>query len=157
MSKALDIDLLKYQDELVLKKMDGATKIFDPIRNNYFVKGPEEIVRQLVVLYLIREKNYNKNHIAIEKMLRVNGLQKRFDILIYDQETAPFFLVECKAPQVPITEETFRQIAAYNLALQVRYLLVTNGISTYCCEMDYQQQSFEFMDEVPSFAGRYSD
>ena len=91
---------------------------------------------------------------AVEKMLTVNGLVKRFDILIYDEHTAPFFLVECKAPSVRVSEDTFRQIAAYNLSLQVKYLLVTNGINSYCCEMDYQKQSFEFLQEVPSFAGQ---
>lgn len=153
MTNSLNIDFLKFQEELVFKKMEGAVKIYDPVRNNYFVNGPEEVVRQLVIQYLIKERQYNKNRMAIEKMLRVNGLQKRFDILVYDKNTMPFLLVECKAPTVPITEDVFRQIAAYNTSLQVNFLLVTNGINSYCCEMDYQQQSFEFIGEVPSFAG----
>ena len=152
MSKALQIDFLKYQDQLVFKKIEGQVKVFDPIRNKFLVKGPEEIVRQLVILFLIKEKKYNKNRMAVEKMLKVNNRRKRFDILVYDEHTEPLVLVECKAPTVPISEDTFRQIAAYNLPLHTKYLLVTNGILSYCCAMDYQQQSFEFLDEVPSFA-----
>ena len=154
MIEPLQIDFLKYHDLLVFKKMDGTIKVYDSVRKRYFVKGPEEIVRQLVVHYLTKEKYYNKNRIAVEKMLLVNGLRKRFDILVYDETTTPYFLVECKAPHVPVTEDTFRQIASYNMSLQVNYLLVTNGIITYCCEMDYQQQSFDFLKEVPSFAGK---
>ena len=152
MTKSLRLNLLKYQNDLLLKKKEGVVKVFDPIRNKYLVRGPEEIVRQLMIQYLIKEKKYNKNRMAVEKMLKVNGLSKRFDILVYDRNTQPFVLVECKAPAVPISEETFRQIAVYNLSLKVKYLLVTNGIDSYCCEMDYEKQSFEFLDEVPSFA-----
>ena len=84
--------------------------------------------------------------------MKINDRLKRFDILVYDENTKPQLLVECKAPNVKLTEDTFHQIANYNLALQVRYLLVTNGIDSYCCEMDYLKQSFEFLPEVPSFA-----
>ena len=151
MQKSLNINFLKYQEKLAFRKEEGKLKIYDPIRKKYFIKTPEEIVRQLVVQYLILDKNFNKNKISVERMLKVNGLPKRFDILIYDEKTKPHLLVECKAPSVKLTQDTFRQIANYNLPLQVKFLLVTNGITTYCCEMDYEKQSFEFMTEVPSY------
>ena len=151
MSRNIQIDFLQYQDGLVIKKVDGVERIYDPIRNGYFVKEPEEVVRQLVLLYLLKKKAFSKNKIAVEKMLVVNERRKRFDILVYNNDTNPFLLVECKAPSVVITDDTFRQISAYNLALKVKYLFVTNGLNSYCCEMDYQQQSFEFIHEVPSF------
>jgi hypothetical protein len=112
---------------------------------------PEELVRQLVVQYLILEKGYSKNRIALEKALRVNTLEKRCDILIYDLEMKPFLLVECKAPEVKISQEVFRQIAWYNMPLKVPYLMVTNGITTYCCEMDYTLETFRFLPEVPAY------
>lgn len=152
MTQDLAIDFLKYQEQLKVKKVDGVVKVFDPIRRKYLVKGPEEIVRQLVIQYLIQEKEYVKNRMAVEKMLKINERIKRFDILVYDENTNPLLLVECKAPNVKVTEDTFHQIANYNLALKVKYLLVTNGIKTYCCQMDYLTQSFEFLHEVPSFA-----
>ena len=151
MSRDIQIDFLQYQDELVFKKIDGVIKIFDPIRKKYFVKEPEEIVRQLVLLYLMKEKGVSKNKLAVEKMLVVNERRKRFDILVYNDDTVPYLLVECKAPSVAITDDTFRQISAYNIALKVKYLFVTNGVHSYCCELDYEQQSFEFINEVPSF------
>ncbi|HHM20694.1 MAG TPA: type I restriction enzyme HsdR N-terminal domain-containing protein [Bacteroidetes bacterium] len=152
MTQPLSIDFLKYKNELVFIKQNGEVKLFDPVRKKYLVKGPEEVVRQLVLLFLIKEKKYSKNRMAVEKMLKVNGRPKRFDILVYDTDTMPLMLVECKAPNVPVTEDVFRQIATYNLPLRVKYLLVTNGLHSYCCKMDYLRQSFEFLDEVPSFA-----
>ena len=110
--------------------------IHDPIRRKYLVQTPEETVRQLTVQYLIEEKGYPQNRISVEKALKVNELTKRFDILVFERAMKPFLLVECKAPNIPISQDTFRQIAIYNMPLSVRFLMVTNGNDTYCCEMD---------------------
>ncbi len=129
--------------------------VFDPIRRKWLVIQPEELVRLLTIEYLIDDRKFNSNHIAVEKLLIVNERRKRCDILVYANDNAgklnPWLLIECKAPSVPVSEATFRQIASYNLPLKVRYLLVTNGRQTYCCEMDYERESFEFLNEVPSF------
>jgi len=148
---SLKLNILRYKPGLKLKKTQGVIQIFDPIRNRFFVQTPEEVVRQLTIQYLLTEKDYLKSLISVERQLVINERRRRFDILVYDRDTKPYLLIECKAPSVPISEDTFRQIANYNLALQVKYLLVTNGINAYCCEMDYDQQSFEFLEEVPSF------
>lgn len=147
----IPIDFLSYKTQLKLKIEKDRRYIFDPIRQKYLVLFPEELVRQLVLLYLIQEKKYNKNRIKIEKTLQVNQRTKRCDILIYDQAVKPLLLVECKAPQVKITQATFEQIAWYNMPLQVQYLMVTNGVSTYCCAMDYEQQTYHFLAEIPKF------
>jgi hypothetical protein len=78
-------------------------------------------------------------------------MAKRCDILAFQKDMQPFMLVECKAPQVPISQDTFRQIAIYNLPLRVPYLMVTNGRQTYCCEMDYNNNGFTFLQEVPHY------
>jgi hypothetical protein len=145
----IDVNFTKYHESLKTKKEGEKTFIFDPIRNKYLVLEPEEHVRQLVVQYLIHEKNFPKTRIKIEKGLKVNTLAKRCDILIYNQNMNPVFLVECKSHKVPINAKTFEQIARYNLTFQVQYLLVTNGVTAYCCKMDYKQQSFSFLDEIP--------
>ncbi|GJM31363.1 MAG: restriction endonuclease subunit R [Saprospiraceae bacterium] len=119
------------------------------------VLQPEELVRQLVVQYLLSEKGFNQNRIALERGLTVNGLAKRCDILIYNQAMNPFLLVECKAPSVKITQEVFRQIAIYNLPLNVPFLLVTNGVDTYCCEMDYDQRTFKFLAAIPDYPSSF--
>ena len=101
------------------------------------------------MIYFVKEKKYSQARIAVEKALIINELNRRFDILIYDKNAEPYLLVECKAPEVKISQTTFEQIAQYNLELKVPYLLVTNGITTYCCKMDYENQSYEFLEKIP--------
>lgn len=145
----ITLDLLSFQPFLKIKNENGKQYLFCPIRKKHLVLQPEELVRQLLLVYLIENKGYTKPRIAVEKSLTINELYRRFDILIYDKNTNPFLLIECKAPEVKITQSTFEQIAQYNLALRVPYLLVTNGISTYCCKMDYKNESYEFIQEIP--------
>ncbi|MBK9012737.1 MAG: type I restriction enzyme HsdR N-terminal domain-containing protein [Saprospiraceae bacterium] len=145
------IDLLKYQSILNLHKQDGQAFIYDPIRKKFLVQTPEEVVRQLFLEYLKVEKNYPKNRIRTEKVLKVNELTKRCDILAYDWDMQPHLLVECKSPNVTITEATLRQVAAYNMPLRVRYLVLTNGLTNWCCEMDYDNASWQFLDTIPFF------
>lgn len=145
----IELDLTVWEKALRLKREAGVSYLLDPIRSKWLVLQPEEIVRQLMVQYLIGEKNYNKNRIRLEQGLLVNGLSKRCDILIYDNDIKPFLLVECKSPKVPISQATFEQIANYNLPLQVKYLVVTNGPATFCCEMDYENRSFRFLSAIP--------
>jgi len=147
----IEIDFSKYKNRLKIKRQGRKRYLFDPIRQKFLVLTPEELVRQLVILHLIEEKKCNRNRIAIEKTLKVNQLVKRCDILVYDREMKPFLLVECKAATVAISQKTFRQIAWYNLPLKVDYLLVTNGLETFCCEMDYEGKSFRFLEEIPEF------
>ncbi|MFT5167237.1 MAG: hypothetical protein ACI8P3_002474 [Saprospiraceae bacterium] len=145
----IEIDFTIFKAQLQLKKEGGKTLIFDPIRKKYLILLPEELIRQLVLQYLLLDRKFNKNLIRSEQGLTVNELNKRCDILIYDKDFSPFLLVECKSSKVKITQKTFEQIARYNLPLKVKYLLVTNGIQSFCCEMDYQAQSYLFLENVP--------
>ena len=111
-----------------LKKTDDKLWIFDLIRRKYVVLQPEEWVRQHVVHFLIEEKGYPKSLINVEKKLSVNGLTKRYDVVVYSKKGVVLLVVECKAPNVTITQQTFDQIARYNLSLNAQYLMVTNGI-----------------------------
>lgn len=147
----LDLDLLQYQTRLVIKTIDGKRHIWDPIRKKNLVLTPEEHVRQLVVCYFLEHKNVSKNRIALERALKVNKMTKRWDLLIYEQHLSPWLLVECKAPDVNISQAVFEQISIYNLQLRVPYLMVTNGRHTYCCEMDYKGETFKFLETVPDF------
>ena len=81
----IELDLLQYQSQLQLKVLDGKRMVFDPIRKKWLILSPEELVRQLLVIFLINEKGYNKNRIALEKALKVNGMLRRWDILIYNE------------------------------------------------------------------------
>ncbi|EHG98740.1 hypothetical protein HMPREF9441_03410, partial [Paraprevotella clara YIT 11840] len=111
--------------EFRTKKADGKWWIYDIIRRKYVVLQPEEWVRQHVLHFLIEEKGYPKSLINVEKALTVNELTKRYDVVIYTRRGDIFLVVECKAPNVSITQDTFDQIARYNLALKSTYLMVT--------------------------------
>ena len=88
---------------------------------------------------------------AIETGLKYNRLQKRSDVVIYNTSGKPFVIVECKAPEVKVTQDTFDQIAQYNFTLKVKYLIVTNGINHFCCEMDYEKEGYTFLKEIPTY------
>ena len=145
----LDLDLLRYKDQLQIRRDDGKSFIFDPVRKKWLVLQPEEMVRQLVRCYLTEERGYRKTRLSMERGIQVNSLQRRFDLLAYDAAVEPFLLIECKAPKVKIGPAVFEQAAWYNTQLRVPYLMVTNGMDTYCCAMDYDQRNFTFLDTVP--------
>ena len=113
--------------------------------------SPEEWVRQHFVNYLIETKNFPESRIAVEFSLKYNELIRRPDIVYYDNELKPQLIVECKAPEVKITQSTFDQIARYNSALKVSYLVVTNGMQHFCCKMEYAPERYSFLKEVPHF------
>ncbi|MCW8897478.1 MAG: type I restriction enzyme HsdR N-terminal domain-containing protein [Flavobacteriales bacterium] len=134
-----------------VKREHDKEYIFDVIRKKYLVLTPEEWVRQHVVSFLINHKHFPKSFIVIEKGLVYNEMQKRADVLIYSQQLQPLFLVECKAPHIKISEATFEQIARYNMVFKVPYLLVTNGMSHYCCKIDFEKESYTFLEDIPDY------
>lgn len=134
-----------------IKTRENKTLIFDIIRKKYVVLTPEEWVRQHCVWFLIYEKNYPKSLINLEKQFTLNHRRKRTDIVCYSSSGNPLLIVECKAPSIQISQETFDQIAKYNLQLNSKYLLVTNGVHHYCCQMDHVRKRFNFLKEVPAF------
>ena len=134
-----------------LKSNEKQTLIFDNLRKKYFVLTPEEWVRQHFVQFLIEEKKYPVSLIALEKQLVVNNLKKRTDIVIYNKLGVPDIIVECKAPHIKISQDTFDQIARYNLKLKAKYLIVTNGIEHYFCRMDFENETYIFLNDIPKY------
>jgi hypothetical protein len=132
-----------------LKQQGNRTQIFDAIRKKYVVLTPEEWVRQNFLQYLIQEKKFPASLIAVEAGLKYNQLQKRMDVLVYDKQGNPYLMVECKAPEVKITQDVFDQIARYNMVFKVKYLVVTNGLNHFCCEMDYTTNSYSYLENIP--------
>lgn len=128
---------------------NNKTYIFDEFRKKWVTLTPEEWVRQNFLLYLHKEKEFPKSLIAVEVSIKSNQLEKRCDIVVYNRNGAPEIIVECKATSVKISQDVFDQIASYNIALQVKYLIVTNGINHYCCEMNYSENSYKFVKEIP--------
>lgn len=133
-------------------KQEGErTYIFDAIRKKYLVLTPEEWVRQNFIQYLINEKQFPASLIAIEAGLKYNQLQKRLDVLVYNRQGAPHLIIECKAPEVKITQDVFDQVARYNFVFKAKYLVVTNGLQHFCCEMNYDENSFRYIEQIPVF------
>ena len=134
-----------------LKNSENKTHIFDDIRKKFVVLQPEEWVRQHCIKFLIEDKGYPISLINVEKTLLLNGLRKRYDIVVYNRDGSIFLIVECKSPKVKIDQSTFDQIARYNLSLQADYLMLTNGMDHYCCFIDFQNKSYSFLKEIPKF------
>lgn len=133
------------------KNSENKVAIFDEIRKKFVVLTPEEWVRQHVVQYLLLEKKYPKSLINVEKLVKVNGLNKRYDIVVFQPNGEIFLLIECKAPEVAISQQTFDQIARYNLKLNAQYLMVTNGLNHYFCQMDFENEQYVFLKEAPEY------
>lgn len=135
------------------KNRENKIYIFDVVRKKFVVVQPEEWVRQHVVNYLLKDKNYPLGHINVEKQLLVNRIKKRYDVVVFDPQGGIEILVECKSPQINITQDVFDQIARYNLQLRARYLMVTNGLDNYYCKMDFEKEQYTFLGDIP----RYND
>ena len=133
------------------KNSENKVSIFDEIRKKFIILTPEEWVRQHVVRYLLEEKKYPKSLINVEKVLSVNGLRKRYDIVVFNPDGSIFVLVECKAPEIKTAQATFDQIARYNLALKAQFLMVTNGHNHYFCQMDFENEKYDFLKELPDY------
>ncbi len=131
------------------KSSENKLSVFDEIRKKFVLLTPEEWVRQHVVQFLLQHKNYPKSLINVEKVIKVNDLTKRYDVVVYNTDGSIFLLVECKAPSVVITQETFNQIARYNLVLKAEHLMVTNGLNHYFCQMDFKEQKYIFLEDLP--------
>lgn len=134
-----------------VKKIEGRLFIFDRLRRKFVALTPEEWVRQHFVNYLVIEKGYPLSLMANEMQINLNNRIKRCDSVIYDQRLQPLMIIEYKSPEVNITQEVFDQIARYNIVLKVDYLVVSNGLCHYCCRIDYDNQLFEYLPEIPQY------
>ena len=133
------------------KNSENKVSIFDEIRKKFIILTPEEWVRQHVVHFLLEEKKYPKSLINVEKVLIVNGLRKRYDVVVFNPDGSIFVLVECKATEIKTAQATFDQIARYNLALKAQFLMVTNGHNHYFCQMDFENEKYAFLKELPDY------
>lgn len=137
--------------DLKIKSKENKLFIFDPFRKKDIVLTPEEWVRQHFASYLTVYKKYPVSLTALEKELLLNNTKKRTDIVIYNTMGLPEIIVECKAPSVKISQGTFDQIARYNLKLKAKYLIVTNGLEHYFCQMDFENKQYVFLKDIPNY------
>ncbi len=134
-----------------IKEQHGKKLIFDEFRRRWVMLTPEEWVRQNFARYLTEIKHYPSTLMALERSLRINQHDFRTDIVLFSRSGTPLVVIECKAPEVKISQQVFDQIARYNLELRVDYLIVTNGLTHYCCRFDQGLQTYTFLQEIPDY------
>lgn len=132
------------------KNTENKPSIFDRIRKKFVALTPEEWVRQHVIHFLIENQGISEVRINVEKQLKLHGTIKRYDIVVFNRDGSIFLIVECKAPEIAISQETFDQIARYNKVADAAYLMVTNGLEHYYCAMDYKAERYIFLQDFPS-------
>lgn len=134
-----------------IKNINNIRSIYDIVRGKYVALTPEEWVRQHFVHFLIEHKGYPKTLMANEIQLAIGNKKLRCDSVLYDRTLKPRMIIEYKAPTVSITQKVFDQITIYNMLLHVDYLVVSNGIKHYCCRMDYANQKYLFLEDIPDY------
>ncbi|HEY0652880.1 MAG TPA: type I restriction enzyme HsdR N-terminal domain-containing protein [Chryseosolibacter sp.] len=134
-----------------LKKAEGKVWIFDGIRKKYLLLTPEEWVRQHFIHFLVNEKKYPKSLIRVEGGLNYNEMKKRSDIVVFDRNTKPWMIVECKSPALGLTPATLQQVSTYNASLKAKYISVTNGLMHYCAATDWNAGKVVLMSDFPAF------
>ena len=132
-----------------IKKKGEERYIFDAIRKRWLVLTDEEWVRQNMVAHFLTKLSYPKEAIAVEKGFLVNGLKKRFDILVYDRQQQPYLMVECKAPDVRLNEDVLQQALRYHITLPVQWIVLTNGLSTLAWRKEGSQ--LRLANELPAW------
>ena len=130
---------------------DGSRQIFDRLRGKFVALTPEEWVRQHFVAFLIDHKEYPAGLMANEVALSLNGTSRRSDSVVYTSSAKPLVIIEYKAPSVRISQKTFDQIVRYNMVFQAPYLIVSNGLNHYCCHIDFENRSYKFLPDIPSY------
>ncbi len=130
-----------------IKKDKGTEFIFDEVRKHWVALAPEEWVRQNFLQYLTRVKKYPASLIAVEKEIKLGDLRKRFDIVVYDRNSKPWMIIECKEMNVPLDKSVLDQVLRYNITLQVPYLVITNG--SYCMALSFEKHTMIEIDELP--------
>lgn len=144
------LEHLNFPDFSFRVREQGQSKqIFDSVRRRFVALTPEEWVRQNLIQFMVEVYQYPLSLMAVEKIVKVNGLSQRADVVVYDRGGSPWLIAECKAPSVNLSQDTFLQAARYNFSLNVSYLLLTNGHEHFCLKRGTNQ--FEFMESLPKF------
>lgn len=141
---------INYPEPQFRMKTEGDREyIFDSLRKKWLLLTPEEWVRQNFVQYLVQVRKYPSALIALEKMLTLGELKKRFDILVYDQAHRPWMMIECKAPSVELNETVLHQLLRYNISVPAGYLVITNGEFTYGWKKE--NNALQLIEELPEW------
>jgi hypothetical protein len=140
------------QPALRIELRDGVACVWDIARKRWVKLTPEEWVRQHLLHFLVDYLGCPLSLLAVEKTVVYNGMRKRSDLVVFGNALQPLLLAECKSADVPLNQAVFEQAAMYNSKLKVPFLLATNGLKTYCCEIDFKTGSYRYLQDIPDFA-----
>ncbi len=132
-----------------VRQKGPVNEIFDAIRKKWLVLTPEEWVRQNILLYLLLEKNFPSSLISVEKEIKLAGLKKRYDIVVFNRQTLPWMIIECKEMNTTLSEKTMEQILRYHISIPSKYLIITNG--SHCFGFEKIEGRFVEMNLFPEF------
>ena len=135
-----------------IRDVKGKPMIWDRLRLRFVALTPEEWVRQHFVGFLISDKGFRPSLMANEVSISLNGMSRRCDSVLYGQDLRPRMIMEYKRPTIRLGQHVFNQICRYNLVMKVDYLIVSNGLEHYCCKMDYEHNSYVFLDHIPPYS-----
>lgn len=139
----------EYEFKIIEK--NGEKLIFDEVRKKYIKLQPEEWIRQNLIKFLSTEYNYPISLMSVEKGHKLNSKLQRSDLILYNKKAQPIMMIECKAANISINQDTFNQAARYNLRYNAEYILVSNGLKHYCCKFDSDNNKFVFLKTIPNF------
>lgn len=145
----LALNLPKTELKVITK--DGKQQVFDVLRRRFVVLTPEEWVRQQFVHFLIRHKGFPAECIGNEVSITLGATKKRCDTVVYGSHAEPIMVIEYKSPSVEITQKVFEQICRYNIKMRVEWLVVSNGLQHYCTRIDYENGTYQFVEDIPDF------
>ncbi|MCF8236561.1 MAG: type I restriction enzyme HsdR N-terminal domain-containing protein [Saprospiraceae bacterium] len=147
----ITLQLLALKEHLKIREQGSQHNIWDPVRKQYIALTPEELVRQLFIQYLLNEGKAKLTRLSVERQILVFGQRRRYDLMIHDKQGGALALIEVKAPDVPLTQKTLDQITRYNMAIDVSWLIVSNGIQTYCYQLDRAAGLARIQPSIPDF------
>jgi len=134
-----------------LRQKESINEIFDSIRKKWLVLTPEEWVRQNIILYLLLQRSFPSSLISVEKEIRLAGLKKRYDIVVFNRQALPWMIIECKEMNTSLSEKTMEQILRYHISIPSKYLVITNG--SHCFGFEKKEDRFREIDIFPEFEG----
>lgn len=134
---------------LKLIQAENKIYIYDPLRKKRLLLTPEEEVRQKLIWYLMNERGVPSGLIALERSLKINGLLKRFDLVVFNNSGSPYLAVECKSPSVPLSQNVLQQLAIYNLHLKAEFLMVSNGLDHLISQVNFETREIQFLEDLP--------
>ena len=137
---------------LNIKEHEGKKLVFDIIRKKYVALTPEEWIRQHWLWYFTEDKKFPKPLLFVEHAIEVNGMNRRCDVTVFNRNTKPALILECKSFDVELSQKTLEQVAQYNMELRVPFVIISNGITTHGCKINFEKNDFELIERIPDYS-----